>query len=65
MLVHGDSCADAGATTVVAVIEGTDRVVELVPRNINLVGAVLDNRFSPSRVLMRQPIPLQILKPAV
>ena len=48
--------ADIGTSAAVAAIEGTDRAVELVPRNIHPVGAVLEVRFSPSRVLMPQKI---------
>ena len=49
----------------VAAIEGTDRVVEVVHRNIHPVGAVRDNGFSPSGVLIRRQIPLQIMEPVV
>ena len=54
-----NSCtrADIGTAAVVAVIKGTDHVIELVLCNTHPVGAMLEVRFSPSRVLMRRQIP--------
>ena len=70
-MVHGDishSLADAGAAAKVAAVKvGTDRsshrAVDVVPRNIHPVGAVLDIRFSPSRAFPSRTIHL-VVNPA-
>jgi hypothetical protein len=70
-LVHGDTShtpADAGAAAEVAVMmDGTDRsshrAVDVVPRNIHPVGAVLDIRFSPFRAFPSRTIHL-VVNPA-